>query len=223
MRTPLRTAVLGSLAATATVAALALLAVGAYLERAGDTALRESSITTGDLPPALPTATMKAARHVAERAHHRTAAAVFAGGCFWGMEEAFRHVPGVIETTAGYTGGTFDHPGYRQVTAGKTGHAEAVRVIYDPMQVSYERLLAAFFAAHDPTWEGGPRSRYRSAIFFYTPTQRRLAERARKDLSHRGTGHTVTTQVVPADMFWPAEPHHQQYIARHAGVSACPL
>jgi peptide-methionine (S)-S-oxide reductase len=198
------------------IAGVALALTGARLERVGEGAARAADV---EPPPAAPTPTMTEARRRREAAHRPAAVATFAGGCFWGVEEAFRHVPGVTDTAAGYTGGTVAHPTYRQVAAGRTGHAEAVRVTYDPAQVGYGDLLTAFFAAHDPTWDGGPRSRYRSAVFFHTPEQRRAAERAISHL-HPASRRPVTTAVAAAGTFWPAEAHHQQYLARHPGAAA---
>jgi peptide-methionine (S)-S-oxide reductase len=149
--------------------------------------------------------------------------AVLAGGCFWGIEEIFWQLPGVFSTAAGYAGGDADDPTYEAVCSGETGHAEAVLVVFDPQQVTYEELLAVFFEHHDPTQ--GMRqgndvgSQYRSAIFATTPEQLALAERAAERYQQTLTEHslgTITTeirQIDPERDFHHAEPVHQQYLA----------
>ncbi len=154
-----------------------------------------------------------------------TETATFAAGCFWGVEAAFCRVPGVISTTVGYTGGTAENPGYHDVCTGLTGHAEAVRVIYDPQQVSYDALLDLFWSIHDPTTlnRQGPDvgSQYRSAIFYHTEEQKRRAEASRLQQSGRFR-RPIVTQIVPATVFWPAEEYHQKYLEKR-GMSSCRL
>jgi peptide-methionine (S)-S-oxide reductase len=149
--------------------------------------------------------------------------ATFAAGCFWGVEEAFRHVNGVISTTVGYTGGTVANPSYYDVCTDTTGHAEAVLVEFDPAQVSYEQLLEAFWAAHDPTTMNrqGPDvgSQYRSSIFFHTPEQE-TAAKASRDKAQSRYSRPIATQIVPASPFYRAEEYHQQYLAKR-GVASC--
>ncbi len=149
--------------------------------------------------------------------------ATFAGGCFWGVEEEFRHVPGVKETTVGYTGGTVAKPTYHDVCTGTTGHAESVLVEYDPAEVSYEKLLEVFWNAHDPTTmdRQGPDvgTQYRSAIFFHTPEQE-AAARASKEKVQERFSRPVVTQIVPASPFYRAEEYHQQYLAKR-GAASC--
>jgi len=143
--------------------------------------------------------------------------ASFAAGCFWGIEAAFRHVKGVIGTVAGYTGGSTPEPAYEKVCSGRTGHAEAVEVIFDPAVVSYEKLLELFWNIHDPTQVNrqGPDTgtSYRSAIFYHTQEQKEQAEasRARLGASGKFQGKTIATEIVPATQFWKAEEYHQQY------------
>jgi len=143
--------------------------------------------------------------------------ATFAAGCFWGVEAAFRRVDGVIATTAGYTGGTVPEPDYEQVCSGKTGHAEAVEILFDPTRVSYEKLLELFWNAHDPTQRDrqGPDigTNYRSAIFYHTPKQKEIAESSLRTiaLSEKFQGRKIVTEIVPASAFWRAEEYHQQY------------
>jgi len=144
--------------------------------------------------------------------------ATFAAGCFWGVEAAFRQVPGVLDVVVGYTGGHTEHPTYEQVCTDRTGHAEAVRVTFDPAQVSYERLLDVFWSIHDPTQVNrqGPDvgTQYRSAIFFNSPEQDREA-RASLEREQRKLSKPIATQLEPAPAFWPAEAYHQRYFERH--------
>ena len=148
--------------------------------------------------------------------------ATFAAGCFWGVEDRFRQMPGVIDVVSGYTGGHVDHPDYRQVCSGDTGHAEAVEVRFDPDRIGFEDLVQAFFAMHDPTTPNrqGPDvgTQYRSAIFTHGETQHEIAERMRE--AHQATlDRPIVTEIVPASAFWPAEDYHQRYLEkRRAGV-----
>lgn len=155
------------------------------------------------------------------------ATATFAAGCFWGVQARFDRLRGVRSTEVGYTGGTSDHPTYRQVCSNMTGHAEAVRVEYDPDVISYEDLLTEFFAMHDPTQRNrqGPDvgSQYRSAVFFHTPQQAAAAHEAIERLRAEGRySRPIVTQVVPADTWWPAEEYHQKYFAKR-GLRGCSL
>ncbi len=151
--------------------------------------------------------------------------ATFAAGCFWGVEEAFRQVAGVTGTTVGYTGGTTEHPTYEDVCTDGTGHAEAVRVEFDPAQVTYEALLEVFWSSHDPTQKNRQGSdvgtQYRSAIFFHTPQQQAAAESSRDALASSGRHkRPIATEITPASTFHRAEEYHQQYIAK-GGKAAC--
>jgi len=153
------------------------------------------------------------------------AKAIFAAGCFWGVEAAFRQLPGVISTRVGYTGGDFANPTYKDVCTDRTGHAEAVEVEYDPTKLSYEQLLETFWENHDPTQlnRQGPDwgTQYRSAIFFTTPEQEAAAKASKVALekSHR-YGKTIVTQIVPASTFFQAEDYHQQYLEKK-GLASC--
>jgi peptide-methionine (S)-S-oxide reductase len=146
--------------------------------------------------------------------------ATFAAGCFWGVEAEFRRVKGVIGTAVGYTGGTTPDPTYRQVCSGKTGHAEAVEVTFDPTIITYEKLLDIFWQIHDPTElnRQGPDigTNYRSAIFYHTPEQKAAAEASKARLSASGKYHgkKIATEIVPATEFWRAEEYHQQYFEK---------
>lgn len=167
-----------------------------------------------------------------------TQLALFAMGCFWGAERKFWSMPGVYSTAVGYAGGYTPNPTYDEVCSGRTGHAEVVRVVFDPRAVSYEALLKVFWENHDPTQ--GMRqgndigTQYRSAIYFYDDAQRRAAEASRdayqEVISRAGYGR-ITTEIQPAPEFYYAEPHHQQYLAKNpagycglggTGVS-CPI
>lgn len=147
--------------------------------------------------------------------------AVFAGGCFWGLEAVFEHVKGVSAVTNGYSGGTAKTADYETVSTGETGHAESVKIVYDPSQVSYEQLLKVFFAvAHDPTQlnrqSPDTGTQYRSAIFYSNNEQKRLAEKFISQLTAAKTfAQPIVTQVVALDAFYPAEDYHQDYLAHH--------
>ena len=152
------------------------------------------------------------------------ATATFAAGCFWGVEQRFAALPGVTSTEVGYTGGTTARPTYEQVCSHTTGHAEAVRLEYDPEKLSFEELLAAFFGMHDPTqWNRqGPDvgDQYRSAVFFHTPEQEKSARAAVEQLTGSGVfKRPIVTQIVAAPEWWPAEEYHQKYFEKHAGFS----
>jgi peptide-methionine (S)-S-oxide reductase len=152
-----------------------------------------------------------------------TEKATFGAGCFWGVEVAFRNVPGVTDTAVGYMGGTVANPTYEQVCRDPTGHAEVVQVEFDPDEVSYEELLDTFWAEHDPTQlnRQGPDfgSQYRSVVFFHSPEQQEqaLASKARIQAQN---GEPVVTEIVPASDFWRAEEYHQQYLVKR-GVAIC--
>jgi peptide-methionine (S)-S-oxide reductase len=147
--------------------------------------------------------------------------AVLAGGCFWGMESVYRHVKGVIDVSAGYSGGTAETASYRMVSSGRTDHAEAVEIVFDPSQVSYGRLLQIYFSvAHDPTQlnrQGPDRGRqYRSAIFYSGDEQQRVAQAYIAQLEEaKAFARPVVTQVLPLKAYFIAEPHHQDYAERH--------
>jgi peptide-methionine (S)-S-oxide reductase len=155
------------------------------------------------------------------------ATATFAAGCFWGVEDAFRQVKGVTSTTVGYIGGTTKNPTYKEVCTDRTGHAEAVEVEFDPGEVSYRELLAAFFQSHDPTTinRQGPDigTQYRSAIFFHDAEQEAEAREAKAALEKSGVfRRPIVTQIVPASEFYRAEDYHQQYFEKQ-GIRSCHL
>lgn len=148
----------------------------------------------------------------------KTETAIFAGGCFWCVESDFDHVPGVLETTSGFTGGSLADPTYEQVSEGGTGHREAVRIVYDPAKVSYDRLLTAFFHSVDPTDPGGQfcdrGESYQTAIFVVDAEQRRKAQASRAAAA-KELGATVATKIEDAGKFYPAEEYHQDYYRKN--------
>ena len=150
----------------------------------------------------------------------RYAKATFAGGCFWCMEPPFDELPGVISTTSGYTGGQTKNPTYEQVSAGRTGHAEAVEILYDPAKIGYARLLDVFWKNIDPLTSNrqfcdvGPQ--YRSAIFYHDAEQKRLAESSKGALETSGRfGRPIVTEIVAASPFYKAEEYHQNYYKKN--------
>ncbi|MBN1912993.1 MAG: bifunctional methionine sulfoxide reductase B/A protein [Candidatus Omnitrophica bacterium] len=160
----------------------------------------------------------------------KTEKAIFAAGCFWGVEEAFRQYlgKGVISTRVGYTGGKTQNPSYEEVSSHKTGHAEAVEVEYDPSKISYEELLDIFWSIHDPTTldRQGPDigSQYRSAIFYLNPRQEKSARGSKEKLNAQGEFKgRIVTEISPAQEFYPAEPYHQQYFDKRGIKPACHL
>ena len=153
----------------------------------------------------------------------RYGTAIFAGGCFWGVEYFMQKEPGVVSVTAGYTGGNLKKPTYQQVCSGNTGHAESVRIIYDPAKTSYEKLLKLFLEIHDPAQEGrqGPDigDQYRSEIFYLNDDQKMIAE---KDLNMlREKGMKIATAVTKASEFYPAESYHQDYYLKNGETPYC--
>lgn len=179
---------------------LALVFCGAILGFIASSGPTKSAIESVDKPPV-------------------TECAVFAGGCFWGLQAAFDELPGVVHTRAGYVGGLLANPSYEQVVSGETGHAEAVEVTFDPGQISYERLVRYFFAHHryesnesDSKYQTRP---YRSEIFVQNASQRAVAEKLRLEMSSQTTaGKHVTTLISDAGRFWEAEAYHQKYLSR---------
>lgn len=153
---------------------------------------------------------------VRAEAEPEPARAIFAGGCFWCTEADFDKLPGVVSTTSGYIGGKVDNPSYRQVSAGTTGHAEAVEVVYDPREVSYAQLVEYFWRTIDPTVKDrqfcDQGSQYRSGIFYLEESQRRIAEASRAALERsKPFEEPIVTEITPATRFWPAEAYHQDY------------
>lgn len=151
-----------------------------------------------------------------------TEKATFAAGCFWGVEDVFMALPGVLATRVGYTGGRTDNPTYRDVCGHDTGHAEAVEITFDPTTTSYQTLLNTFWECHDPTQlnRQGPDigDQYRSAIFYHSTDQQHLAQESLKRLDLSGRlRRRIATEIVPATTFWEAEAYHQKYHAKNGG------
>jgi peptide-methionine (S)-S-oxide reductase len=152
--------------------------------------------------------------------------ATLGGGCFWCLEAVFEQLRGVDRVVSGYAGGTVPDPGYQQVCTGATGHAEVVQVTFDPAFISYREILDVFFGTHDPTTlnRQGPDSgtQYRSAIFYHSPEQKRVAEERIAELNAAGIwDRPIVTQVVPLEAFYPAEDYHQGYYRGHPGQPYC--
>ena len=151
--------------------------------------------------------------------------ATFGAGCFWGVEAAFRNIPGVIDAAVGYSGGKTENPTYRDVCSDETGHAEVVQVTFDPEKVSYQQLLDAFFKMHDPTQVNrqGPDfgTQYRTAIFFHSPEQEAIAKKTKEALQASGKFRApIATEITPASPFWRAEEYHQRYLEKR-GAASC--
>lgn len=156
----------------------------------------------------------------------KTETATLGGGCFWCLEAIFERLHGVLAVDSGYSGGTREHPTYEQVCSGATGHAEVVRLTFDPQVVSYGELLEVFFAFHDPTTlnRQGPDTgtQYRSVIFAESPEQERVARATIAALEAEGTfPDPIVTDVVPLEAFWPAEEYHREYFRRHPDQAYC--
>jgi peptide methionine sulfoxide reductase msrA/msrB len=152
--------------------------------------------------------------------------AILAGGCFWGMEEIIRQIPGVIKTTVGYSGGQTTAPTYEEVCTGSTGHAEAIQVVFDPARLSYELLLDYFFRMHDPTTLNRQHhdvgTQYRSAIFYTSDIEKQTAERVKRQWGKSGKfSRPITTEIMPATKFYPAEEYHQNYLVKNPGGYTC--
>jgi|TARA_R110000824_G_scaffold401771_1_gene615607 methionine-S-sulfoxide reductase len=149
--------------------------------------------------------------------------AIFAAGCFWGIEKAFLDVPGVLDAESGYIGGHIENPTYEQVCTGATGHAEAVRVTFDSAQVTYEALVRKFFTLHDPTQlnRQGPDvgSQYRSAVFYMDEDQKSIAESVANELAPNFFPKTIVTEITAATTFTRAEEYHQRYFENHPNAT----
>ena len=152
--------------------------------------------------------------------------ATLAAGCFWGVEQILRGIPGVLDTTVGYTGGILQYPTYEDICQGNTGHAEAIEVTFDPSKISYEELLDTFFRLHDPTTKNRQGhdvgSQYRSAIFYHTEEQKEIALKVKDRVNRSGKWEReVVTEIVPAGPFYPAEDYHQDYLQNNPGGYSC--
>ncbi len=151
--------------------------------------------------------------------------ATFGAGCFWGVEAAYRQIPGVLSTTVGYLGGAFQNPTYHDVCTGRTGHAEVVQVVYDPSRVTYDDLLTVFWENHDPTTLNRQGrdvgTQYRSAIFYHGDSQKEAATSSKDERERSGRyQRPIVTEITPATDFYEAEDYHQQYLEKR-GLSSC--
>lgn len=169
------------------------------------------------LPPFVAAGLIKAAK---------TETAILAGGCFWGVEEIIRQLPGVTKTTVGYSGGKTENPTYQEVCTGGTGHAEALEVVFDPSKLSYEALLGYFFRMHDPTTlnrqHNDVGTQYRSAIFYTSEEQKKTAEAVKAKLeAAKKFNRPITTEITAATKFYPAEEYHQKYLVKNPGGYNC--
>jgi len=148
--------------------------------------------------------------------------ATFAAGCFWGVEAAFQKIKGITKTTVGYTGGKTKNPTYEQVCTNKTGHAEAIQIMYNPEQIKYDRILETFWSIHDPTQlnRQGPDigTQYRSAIFYHSEEQKKIAEQS-KESKQKQYNKKIVTEIIPAQEFYPAEEYHQKYLEKQGFTS----
>lgn len=152
--------------------------------------------------------------------------AILAGGCFWGMEDLFRRLPGVTDTSVGYSGGDFPNPTYADMRTGQTGHAEAIAVTFDTEKTDYRRILEFFFSIHDPTTpdrQGNDRGpQYRSAIFYLDEAQKDIAQTLIREIEVSGKWPgKIVTELAPAEIFYPAEEYHQDYLEKHPGGYTC--
>ena len=164
--------------------------------------------------------TSKGDEQTAMSQREQQAKATFAGGCFWCMQPAFDQLDGVVKTTVGYAGGNVESPSYEQVVKGNTGHAEAIQIIYDPKQVSYERLLDIYWHNIDPTQVDGQfadrGSQYRTAIFYHDAGQQQIAKQSKEKLAASGRfKKPIVTEIVPATKFYSAEAYHQKYYQKN--------
>jgi methionine-S-sulfoxide reductase len=152
--------------------------------------------------------------------------ATLAGGCFWGVEELFRQLPGVLDTTVGYTGGTLENPRYENVKTGRSGHAESLQIVFDPSKISYQAILEYFFRLHDPTTANRQGndvgSQYRSAIFYHSDEQKKIAESVKTSIEASGKWkRPIVTEIVAATPFYSAEEYHQDYLQKNPNGYTC--
>ena len=152
--------------------------------------------------------------------------ATLAGGCFWGMEEILRKIPGVLDTKVGYTGGSVPNPTYKLICTGITGHAEAVQIHFDPAKISYEQVLGYFFRMHDPTTlnqqHNDRGTQYRSAIFYHSDEQKAVAARVKASVDKSGKWKKpIVTEITKASEWWPGEDYHQKYLVKNPGGYNC--
>src|SRR5687768_602484 len=183
-------------------------------------------MTTNDVTKAAEAKTKTEDARASEKPVGKTETATLAGGCFWGMEEILRKIPGVITTRVGYTGGTMKNPTYKMVTTGATGHAEAIEIIFDPTKITYEQILGYFFRMHDPTTLNRQHNdigtQYRSAIFYQDDEQKKVAEAVKEKFNKSGRfKKPIVTEIAKASTFYVAEDYHQKYLVKNPGGYNC--
>ncbi len=151
--------------------------------------------------------------------------ATFGAGCFWGVEELFRQIKGVKETTVGYTGGAMKNPSFEDVATSTTGHVEAIQIKFDPKETTYEKLLDVFWMAHNPLQANGQGndigSEYYAVIFYHNDKQKKIAEKSKDKLNKEKYDGRIATAIQPAKEFYPAEEHHQKYLQKRSGIGYC--
>lgn len=189
------------------------------MEKTGYAALLEPFVKAGLIKAAAPGSTAAAGSA-------KTEIATLAGGCFWGMEEIIRKIPGVLDTSVGYTGGTTQNPSYKEICTGRTGHAEAVQITFDPAKISYEEVLGYFFRMHDPTTlnrqHNDVGTQYRSAIFYHSEEQKRTAQAVKQSVGKSGAFEDpIVTEITAATEYYPAETYHQDYLVKNPGGYNC--
>lgn len=156
----------------------------------------------------------------------KTEVAILAGGCFWGVEHILRKIPGILETSVGYTGGTTENPTYKEVCTGSTGHAEAIEIIFDPSIITFKQILDYFFRMHNPTTMNRQHNdigtQYRSGIFYTNEEQKRIATEMKNQVQASGKWNKpIVTEITPASRFWSAEDYHQDYLLKNPDGYNC--
>jgi peptide methionine sulfoxide reductase msrA/msrB len=189
------------------------------MEKAGYGKLLEPFVKAGLVKPA-------GAATTTAPASGKTEVATLAGGCFWGMEEILRKIPGVLDTSVGYTGGSTKNPTYKQICTGATGHAEAVAITFDPAKITFEEVLGYFFRMHDPTTlnrqHNDVGTQYRSAIFYHSEEQKRVAQAVKERVNKSGKfDRPIVTEITAATEYYPAEGYHQDYLVKNPGGYNC--
>jgi methionine-S-sulfoxide reductase len=183
-------------------------------------------MATNDVTKAVSATESNPSAAAADKLAAKTEVATLAGGCFWGMEEILRKIPGVISTRVGYTGGTTKNPTYKMVCTGATGHAEALEIVFDPSKITYEQVLGYFFRMHDPTTLNQQHNdigtQYRSAIFYHGEEQKKVAEAVKAKLNKSGRfKKPIVTEITKAPEFYPGEDYHQKYLVKNPGGYNC--
>ncbi|HUS35792.1 MAG TPA: peptide-methionine (S)-S-oxide reductase MsrA [Verrucomicrobiae bacterium] len=211
------------------LAAAAILLAGCVEDTTVNAAARDKGsvvMATNDVTKAVSANESKPGAATADEPAGKTEVATLAGGCFWGMEEILRKIPGVISTRVGYTGGTMKNPTYKMVCTGVTGHAEAIEIVFDPSKITYEQVLGYFFRMHDPTTLNQQHNdigtQYRSAIFYHDDEQKKVAEAVKAKLNKSGRfKKPIVTEITKASEFYAGEDYHQKYLVKNPGGYNC--